>query len=62
VFRVTSYHVPLADAALETMIKNFQKWMPNHKPIWTVLGVAKLGEEEMKVEIDVVAHVEGRNT
>ena len=37
------------------MSENFKKWMPNHKVIWTELGVAQLGVPEMKVEIEVVA-------
>jgi len=57
VFRITSYHVDLNNEALGAMLSSAAKWMPNHKPIWTLLGVAKLGEEDMKVEIDVVAHV-----
>jgi enamine deaminase RidA (YjgF/YER057c/UK114 family) len=56
VFKVVSYHVPLNNEALEAMVRNFRKWMPDHKPIWTVLGVQRLGEDDMRVEIDVVAH------
>lgn len=32
-----------------------QKWMPNHRPIWTLVGVAALGLPQMKVEIEVIA-------
>lgn len=56
VFRVNSYHVPLNDEAMEAMIRNFKKYMPNHAPIWTVLGVSRLGEDDMRVEVEVVAH------
>lgn len=56
VFRVNSYHVPLNNEAIEAMVKNFGKWMPNHKPIWTCVGVTRLGEDDMRVEIEVVAH------
>ncbi|KAF2847367.1 hypothetical protein T440DRAFT_481791 [Plenodomus tracheiphilus IPT5] len=56
VYRVNSYHVPLDDEALELMTKGFKKWMPDHSPIWTCVGVVKLGEDDMKVEIEVVAH------
>lgn len=56
VFRVNSYHIPLDDRALAAMVRNFDKWMPNHKPLWTVIGVVKLGAEGMKVEIEVQAH------
>jgi enamine deaminase RidA (YjgF/YER057c/UK114 family) len=37
------------------MAENYKKWMPNHKVIWTQLGIAQLGAPEMKVEIEVVA-------
>lgn len=37
------------------MKQNMAKWMPHHKPIWTLLGVAALGLPAMQVEIDVVA-------
>ncbi|CAF1268126.1 unnamed protein product [Rotaria sordida] len=57
VFRIVSYHIPLNDEAIEAMVRNLKKWCPNHDPIWTVLGVSKLGEDPMKVEIDVFAHV-----
>lgn len=57
VFRVNSYHVPINDEAIAAMVRNFRKWMPNHKPIWTCVGVPRLGEDDMRVEIEVVAHV-----
>ena len=38
------------------MVRNFRKWMPNHQPIWTTVGVTRLGEDDMRVEIEVVAH------
>jgi enamine deaminase RidA (YjgF/YER057c/UK114 family) len=56
VFRVNSYHVPLNDEALGAMVRNFKTWMPDHQPIWTVVGVSRLGEDDMRVEIEVVAH------
>ena len=55
VYSIKSYHVPLDEVALAAMVRNLKKYLPNHRPIWTVLGVAALGEKEMKVEIDVVA-------
>jgi enamine deaminase RidA (YjgF/YER057c/UK114 family) len=33
-----------------------KKCMPDHNPIWTCVGVTKLAKNEMKVEIEVVAH------
>ncbi|BEJ10900.1 hypothetical protein CspHIS471_0103220 [Cutaneotrichosporon sp. HIS471] len=56
VFRINSYHVPLNNEALEAMVRNMRKWMPNHKPLWTCVGVSRLGQDDMRVEIEVVAH------
>lgn len=56
VFRVNSYHVPINNEALEAMVRNFKKYMPDHQPIWTCVGVTRLGEDDMRVEIEVVAH------
>jgi enamine deaminase RidA (YjgF/YER057c/UK114 family) len=58
VFRVNSYHIPLNDEALQAMVRNFKKWMPDHQPIWTTIGVARLGLDDMRVEIEVSAHDE----
>jgi len=38
------------------VIRNFKKWMPDHQPIWTCLGVTRLAKDDMRVEIEVVAH------
>jgi enamine deaminase RidA (YjgF/YER057c/UK114 family) len=38
------------------MVRNFKKYMPSHKPIWTCVGVTRLGTDDMRVEIEVVAH------
>lgn len=56
VFRVTSYHTDLTNEVTGLMGENFKKWMPDHQPIWTEIGVAKLGAEGMHVEIEAVAH------
>lgn len=58
VFRVNSYHVGLEgqqEEVLGRMVENFKKYMPDHQPVWTCVGVTVLGEPEMKVEIEVVA-------
>jgi len=39
------------------MTELFRKHMPNHAPIWTLLGVAALGDPRMRVEIRVTAIV-----
>jgi enamine deaminase RidA (YjgF/YER057c/UK114 family) len=57
VFRVNSYHVPLNNEVLEAMVRNFKKWMPDHQPIWTCVGVSRLGEDDMRIEIEGSAYV-----
>ncbi|KAK1144766.1 hypothetical protein N8T08_004777 [Aspergillus melleus] len=57
VFRVNSYHVPINNEALDAMVRNFKRYMPDHQPIWTCVGVTRLGEDDMRVEIEVTAHV-----
>ena len=56
VFRINSYHVPLDDAGMAAMTRNFHRWMPEHKALWTCIGVPKLGLDEMRVEIEAQAH------
>ncbi|KAK9332668.1 Endoribonuclease L-PSP/chorismate mutase-like protein [Lipomyces starkeyi] len=56
VYRINSYHVPINNEALEAMVRNFKRYMPSHQPIWTCVGVTRLGEDDMRVEIEVVAH------
>ncbi|RYP26947.1 hypothetical protein DL767_007869 [Monosporascus sp. MG133] len=56
VFRINSYHVPLNNEAVEAMKRGLKKWMPNHKPIWTTVGVQRLAEDDMRVEIEVSAY------
>ena len=59
VAHINSYHTPEADgtilAATAEMARQFRKRMPDHKPIWTCLGVAVLGDPGMHVEIRVTA-------
>lgn len=56
VFKVISLHVDLDERATKAMVRNYEKWMPNHCPTWTQYGVAALGLPAMKVEIDVIAY------
>ena len=59
VAHVNSYHVPELDgsilAATAEMARQFRRRMPDHRPIWTCLGVAVLGDPKMRVEIRVTA-------
>jgi enamine deaminase RidA (YjgF/YER057c/UK114 family) len=56
VFRINSYHTDLTPEVTALMTENFRKWMPDHKPIWTQIGVRQLGVPDMNVELEVVAH------
>jgi enamine deaminase RidA (YjgF/YER057c/UK114 family) len=56
VFSVNSYHVPLNNEALAAMTRNSRKWCPDHKPTFTCVGVQRLGGDDMRVEIQVIAH------
>jgi len=59
VAHVNTYHVPEADgriaAATAEVVRQFRLRMPNHKPIWTCLGVVALGDPGMRVEVRVTA-------
>jgi enamine deaminase RidA (YjgF/YER057c/UK114 family) len=57
VVSIVSYHVDLDDDAMAIMAEQFRKHMPNHRPTWTCLGVARLGDARMRVEIRVSALV-----
>ncbi|CAH0051470.1 unnamed protein product [Clonostachys solani] len=56
VYAVRSYHISLS-SSFDLMVKQFQKWIPSHKPIWTCVGVTELGIPGMIVEIEVEAIV-----
>ncbi|KAL8909656.1 MAG: hypothetical protein Q9171_004961 [Xanthocarpia ochracea] len=58
VFRVNSYHTDMSDKALRYTVENLRKWMPDHQPLFTCVGVTKLGIESMRIEIEVSAYDE----
>ena len=59
VAHVNSYHVPEPDgtvlAATAEMGRQLGRRIPGHKPLGTCLGVAVLGDPNMRVEIRVTA-------
>jgi enamine deaminase RidA (YjgF/YER057c/UK114 family) len=57
VIDITSYHVELDESVLGTMVEQLKQYCPNHEPLWTVLGVAKLALPSMQVEITANASV-----
>ena len=57
VISVRSYHVDLNDETAEQMARHMRRVFPNHRPVLTMLGVARLRMEGMKVEIEGVAWI-----
>ena len=55
VYQVRSYHLPLNNEAMEIMARGLRKWCPDHQPVLTAVGVPRLGNDDMRVEIEVVA-------
>lgn len=55
VYRVVTYSTDI-DSQHEFIVKNLKKWMPQHGPAWTEVGVKQLGLPSMHFEIEVEAH------
>jgi len=55
VIHINSYHVDFEPQVNAIMSNLFRHYMPDHTPIWTLLGVACLGEPKMRVEIRATA-------
>ncbi|EFQ32737.1 endoribonuclease L-PSP [Colletotrichum graminicola] len=58
VFRIRLYAVDEAwtQEGIGRMVDNIKKWTPNHAPILTGVGVTKLGQPGMRVEVEVSAY------
>jgi enamine deaminase RidA (YjgF/YER057c/UK114 family) len=59
VIDITSYHVDHDEAVLGTMVEQLREHCPNHQPLWTVVGVARLALPPMKAEITANAVARG---
>ncbi|KFZ06668.1 hypothetical protein V501_07193 [Pseudogymnoascus sp. VKM F-4519 (FW-2642)] len=59
VYFIRSYHLPINDEAMEAMVRCLKKYCPDHQPAWTALGINRLAFDDMRVEIEVEAHVPG---
>ena len=60
VIAIDSYHVPTAIDEIgadhtAAMVAELRRRMPEHRPIWTQIGVAALGAPGMRVEIRATA-------
>ncbi|KAK2051695.1 endoribonuclease L-PSP, partial [Colletotrichum caudatum] len=58
VFRIRLYAVDEAwtPEGIGRMVDNIKKWTPSHAPILTGVGVTKLGQPGMRVEVEVSAY------
>lgn len=55
-YSVRSYHIPVDEETLAAIVRCLRKWCgPDHKPIFTMIGVASLASKDMRVEIEVEA-------
>lgn len=57
VFFLRSHHLPCNNEAMAAMMKNLKLYYPHHQPDWTALGVPRLAFDDMRVEIEVRAHI-----
>ncbi|POR36410.1 Uncharacterized protein TPAR_03393 [Tolypocladium paradoxum] len=53
VYLVRSYHVNMEET-LDMVTEAMRAWV-GHRPVWTAVGVARLADARMKIEIDVEA-------
>jgi enamine deaminase RidA (YjgF/YER057c/UK114 family) len=58
IYKIRSYHVGLSDELAYTMIKYSKMYFTTHAPLWTMVGVEKLGLPGMIVEIEATAVIE----
>ncbi|KAL4937429.1 hypothetical protein BDV06DRAFT_226948 [Aspergillus oleicola] len=59
VYRVRIFTTLVTDQeAVVLLVQNLRKWMPDHKPVLTCVGIGNLALEGMRVEIEAFAHDE----
>lgn len=57
VYKVRLYVTDLSDEFVGTFIKYLRETVPDHKPILTGVKVASLSSPNMRLEVEVAAHV-----
>jgi enamine deaminase RidA (YjgF/YER057c/UK114 family) len=55
VYCLRSYHVGPMQGTFDPLCAALKERIPNHRPIWTAIGVEKLAEPNMKIELEVEA-------
>jgi enamine deaminase RidA (YjgF/YER057c/UK114 family) len=58
VVSVSSWHTHLGDEDFQSVVGELRARIPSHAPIWTCVGVTRLGHPKMRIEIAVTAVVE----
>ena len=58
VYKIRLYLTDLGEPSMVASVRNLKKWLPDHRPILTCIGVTQLGLPGMRVEIEVIAHDE----
>jgi enamine deaminase RidA (YjgF/YER057c/UK114 family) len=48
---------PQDQASTAILVQNLREWMPDHKPLFTYIGVKSLALKEMRIEVEVEAHI-----
>ena len=57
VYKVRCYVVTLNMEGAEHLVRNLRKYCPNHQPLLTAVGVQSLAFPDMRIEIEVAAHL-----
>ena len=55
VYLVRTYHVGI-DRGLSVVSDAYRRWCPKHAPTWTAIGVERLGDPRMLIEVEVEAY------
>ena len=54
VYKIVTYSIDIRPQQ-DRIVENLRKWMPDHQPVWTEVGVRQLGTDAMNFEIEVEA-------
>lgn len=55
--QITTYVIELDQAAQMAIIQTLHSVFPNHRPLWTAVGVKALAAPEALIEIRAMAHI-----
>ncbi|KAF2215409.1 hypothetical protein CERZMDRAFT_105130 [Cercospora zeae-maydis SCOH1-5] len=58
VFRINLYMMNITEESMAGLKRAMEKWMPDHKPVLTGVGVPALAAPGMTCEVEVWAHVQ----